>query len=123
MTDKPPYPPTLGLLTLASSAFLASCVAEQSSSITPHPATTSNIAAAFKNLENNWIRCLNKSYLITRTQTADKYAAAEMALQDCSAEEQDMAAGPGVGGNLLISHLRAAAKDVLLEDGQVKLVE
>jgi hypothetical protein len=123
MIDKPLYPPTLGLLALASSAFLASCVTQQSSSITPHPATTSNTAAVFKDLENNWIRCLNKSYLIIRMQTADKYAAAEMALQDCSAEEQDMTDGPGWGGNLLTPHLRAAAKEVLLEEGQVKLVE
>jgi hypothetical protein len=68
-------------------------------------------------LENHWTQCVNQSFQITRTQTPDKNAAAEMAFQACYSEEQDLASLPFAA--LLMPHLRAEAKRVLIEEGHV----
>jgi len=70
-----------------------------------------------KQLQDSWNRCLDHSYQITRTQTPDKNAAAEMAFQACSSEEQDLASLPF--SNLLMPHLKAETKHVLIEKGHL----
>jgi hypothetical protein len=53
------------------------------------PTTDSN--SVTRRLQNSRHRCLEQSYRVTRTQTPDKNAAAEMAFQACSSEERDLA--------------------------------
>jgi hypothetical protein len=70
-------------------------------------------------MQNSWHRCLEKSYQITAKQTRDKSAAAEMAFQSCAAEEQDLASLPYSG--LLMPHLKAETKHVLIEEGHLPI--
>ena len=103
-------------LALSSAALLISCVAPPPSP-PPRPATGPDIGVISKELQESWDRCLEQSYQITRTQTADKNAAAEMAFQACSSEEADLASLPF--SNLLMPHLKAETKHVLIEGGRL----
>jgi hypothetical protein len=69
-------------------------------------------------LENSWLRCLNQAYAYTHKQTEDRNAAAELAFEDCAAEEQDLASEPY--SYMLMPHLKAETKHVLIDtDGHI----
>lgn len=86
----------------------------------PQSAPSPDVGAISAQLQNAWGRCLNQSYQFTSTQTPDKNAAAEMAFLDCSSEEQDLASLPYSA--LLMPHLKAETKHVLIEEGHVPMV-
>jgi uncharacterized lipoprotein YajG len=98
------------LIALAGVMLLATCAAHQSLA----QPTNSTIA---KQLNDNWNRCLEQSYRVSSTQTPDKNAAAEMAFQACTSEEQDLASVPDV--REIMPHLKAATKRVLIDDGHL----
>ena len=104
---------------LAVVTFLASCSSPLPS--VPPPAPRGDIEAIAKQLQNHWTQCLTQSYNVTRTQTPDKNAAAEMAFQACSSEEEDYASLPSA--SFIIPHLRAEAKRVLIEEGRIPDVQ
>jgi hypothetical protein len=78
-------------------------------------------------LQNSWARCLNESYQVTRTQTPNRNAAAEMAFQSCSTEEQDFASrfaflvGNSWSASLLSSR-KAAMKRLLIDEGHLNVL-
>jgi hypothetical protein len=81
-------------------------------------------AALTHKLQNRWGKCLTSSYHITVRQTPDKNAAAEMALQACATEEQNLATyvvsriGEPWGSRTMAS-LKSGMKQELVEDGRV----
>jgi len=99
------------LLALSGVTFLVSCAAPPSRQ--PEPTARPDTTAITEQLQSSWNRCLEHSYGVTRTQTPDKNAAAEMAFQACSSEERDLASLPYMG--LLMPHLKAETKHVLIE--------
>jgi hypothetical protein len=56
----------------------------------PAPAVQqpSPVAENFRRMKEAWATCLHSSFSISRTQVADKNAAAESAFQACTTEEQ-----------------------------------
>jgi hypothetical protein len=106
------------LLALAGVVLLISCATPRPSpQPTARPTARTDTSAITKQLQDNWNRCLEQSYQITRTQTPDKNAAAEMAFQACSSEEQDLASLPFA--NLLMPHLKSQTKRVLIDEGHL----
>ena len=88
--------------------------------LTAQPASA-DAADTSRQMQDSWARCLNASYAVTRTQTPDKSAAAEMAFQACYSEEQDLINEPY--GALLQPHLRAETKRVLIDtDGHIPMM-
>lgn len=70
-----------------------------------------------KTMQDRWMRCLKASYQVRKRETRDQNAAAEMALQACSTEEDELwtySAQAGVPRSAFI-HLKAATKQVLIE--------
>jgi hypothetical protein len=65
---------------------------------------------------------LNQSYRVTRTQNADKNAAAEMAFQSCSSEEQDLVSASGYAA-IAFPHLKAEMKHELIEEGRISMLD
>ena len=100
---------TLGLTVPASALIFAAiqkrCAVAQS---------TGDLA---KTMQDRWMRGLNACYQIRKKETRDQNAAAEMALQAFSIEEDELwtySAQAGVPRSALI-HLKAATKQVLNE--------
>lgn len=70
-----------------------------------------------KAMQDRWMRCLKASYQVRKKETRDQNAAAEMALQACSTEEDELwtySAQAGVPRSAFV-HLKAATKQVLME--------
>jgi hypothetical protein len=70
-----------------------------------------------KAMQDRWMRCLKASYQVRKRETRDQNAAAEMALQACSTEEDELwtySAQAGVPRSSFV-HLKAATKQVLME--------
>lgn len=103
------------LLACAGVMLLVSCAAPPRPS--PPPTDRTDTSAITKQLQDNWNRCLEQSYQITRTQTPDNNAAAEMTFQACSSEERDLASLPYA--NLLMPHLKSQTKRVLIDEGHL----
>jgi hypothetical protein len=74
------------LLALTVAGTVAGCQTEAQQA----PAE-STVVTIGKTLRANWDRCLAQSFAVTRQQTPDKSAAAEMAFQSCATEEQLLA--------------------------------
>jgi hypothetical protein len=107
------------LFALASITLLAGCTATVQPSPPLQQPTRPDTTSITRRLQNSWHRCLNQSYQVTRTQTPDKNAAAEMAFQSCSAEEQDLASLPYAA--LTMPHLKAEMKHLLIDEGHLKI--
>ena len=105
---------------VGAALLLADCAASGPS---PEPAARAEKTSITRRLQNNWDRCLEQSYRVTRTQTPDKNAAAEMAFQACSSEEQDLVSASGYAGQLLQPHLRSETKHVLIEEGRLPILD
>jgi uncharacterized lipoprotein YajG len=105
------------LIALAGVSLLASCATPQSHPQPTKSTDTISWVTIAKQLNDNWNRCLEQSYRFTTTQTPDKNAAAEMAFQSCTSEEQDLASVPDV--REIMPHLKAATKRVLIEEGHL----
>ena len=103
-------------IALAGLTLLVSCAAPRPSA-TSGPTARPDTTATTRRLQNSWHRCLEQSYRVTRSQTPDKNAAAEMAFQACSSEERDLASLPY--SDLLMPHLKAETKHVLIEEGHL----
>ena len=67
-------------------------------------------------LQAKWKHCLGESYRITRTQTPNRNAAAEMAFQSCATEENSLhALNAQFGVNpQLLANLRYRIKQTLM---------
>jgi hypothetical protein len=65
---------------------------------------------------------LNQSYGVTKTQNADKNAAAEMAFQACSSEEKDLVSASGYAA-VALPHLRAEMKHELIGEGRISMLD
>ena len=103
-----------GLFALASiTLFAGYAVALASSSAIAHI------------LQNRWARCLNESYQVTRTQTPDKNAAAELAFQACSTEEQAFYASDPARNRFtdaIDASLKSAMKRLLIDEGHLNML-
>jgi hypothetical protein len=96
-------------------ALLVSCC------VKPNYAASSDIGL-IRNLQNKWARCLNQSYHVTRKQTPDKGAAAEMSFQACGSEEQDLTSYITARIPSALSpmpHLKAEIKHLLINEGRL----
>jgi hypothetical protein len=100
-------------LALGGVTLLVGCAAAPQPGSTTQPAASPDTASITERLENNWTRCLDQSYRVTRTRTPDKNAAVETAFQACSSEERDLVSLPH--GDLLMPHLRSEVKQMLVE--------
>jgi hypothetical protein len=75
-------------------------------------------------VQNRWGKCLTSSYGITIKQTPDKNAAAEMALQACTTEEQALKSFVTINigepwASDTVANLKAAMKQMLVKDGRL----
>ena len=104
---------------LTGATLLANCTAPRPS---PEPTTQPKKPSITRRLQNNWDRCLDQSYQVTRTKTPDKNAAAELAFQACSSEEQDLVSA-SYAAPMLQPHLRAETKRVLIDDGHLPIFD
>ncbi len=126
MTGKLSFPKWM--LTLVATMSLFGC-AVHAPKTNPQYVTIPNATSDTKEYENDWLRCVNRSYKFTRTETIDKNAAAETALKACYAEEQVLAATFDmvvIDSRLTtasITSLKSAVKEVIFEKGQVRLVK
>jgi hypothetical protein len=96
-------------------ALLVSCC------VASNHAASSDIGSIRK-LQNKWARCLNQSYRVTRKQTSDKGAAAEMSFQACGSEEQDLTSYINARIPSALSpmpHLKAENKHLLIDEGRL----
>jgi hypothetical protein len=103
--------------------LLAGCDATPQPSATltqPSPSTTGLI----RRLQNNWHRCLEKSYQVASQQTPDKNAAGEIAFQSCASEEQELKLASFVAepySSMGFAHLKTETKHVLIEEGHLPI--
>ena len=95
---------------VGAALLLADCAASG-----PSPETGGMVEkmSITRRLQNNWDRCLEQSYRVTRTQTPDKNAAAEMAFKRAP-QEQDLVLASGYAGQLLQPHLRSEKQSTYL---------
>lgn len=96
------------LLTLAALAVVATL---------PASVSAQSIAENVKRAQDRWMKCLQSSYRINRRQQPDPNAAAEMAFQACTTEEDfvwTMSSAVGVPRSGFAG-LKAATKQVLIE--------
>jgi hypothetical protein len=108
------------LFAVSGIMLLVSCAVAPPPSPSPQPSSRQDTTNLTRRFQNNWARCLNQSYQVTRTQTPDKNAAAEMAFQACSAEEQDLASLPYTAS--VMPHLKAEMKHVLIDEGHLSIL-
>lgn len=109
-------------LAFTSFALLAGCTAAPQP--IPQPTAHVDTTNLVRKLQNHWSQCLEQSYRTTRTQTPDKNAAAEMAFQACSSEEQDLASYVNMQVPIAywaMPHLKAETKRVLIEEGRLSI--
>jgi hypothetical protein len=100
---------TLGLTVLASGLIFAT--------IPKSRAVAQSTGDLTKTMQGRWMRCLKASYQVRKKETRDQNAAAEMALQACTTEGDELwtySAQAGVPRSAFV-HLRAATKQVLIE--------
>jgi hypothetical protein len=110
---------------LVTVALLSGCTTSPQPGPQASPGTLSpTLSVATRKLQNRWGKCLTSSYGITVKQTPNKNAAAEMAFQACSTEEQALASFVAVSigqpwASDTMANLKAGMKHMLVEDGRV----
>jgi len=99
---------------------LAGCAPEPAETSPDTSAMSARKLAISKQFQNDWERCVDASYQVTRQQTADKNAAAERAFASCATEEDQMNSlyDPAINA-MVMPHFKAEAKRVLIEEGQL----
>jgi hypothetical protein len=105
------------LIACATSLFVGSCATPKPTSGPTMGVSSTNMTLITKRLQNSWARCLEQSYGVNSARMPDKNAAAEMSFQACASEERDLAGLPY--SNLLMPHLRAETKHVLIDEGRL----
>jgi len=78
-------------------------------------------SAISRQFQNDWERCVDASFRVTRQATSDKNAAAEQAFMSCKSEEDAMNSlyDPSINA-LVMPHFKAEAKRLLVDRGYLE---
>jgi hypothetical protein len=75
-----------------------------------------------RQFQNDWQQCVDASYQVTKQQTANKNAAAELAFDSCTTEEIQLnSVEPDISA-LLFPHLKNEAKWVFIQQDHLPSV-
>jgi hypothetical protein len=85
-------------------------------------ASAARVGEIMRQFQNDWQQCVDASYQVTKQQTANKNAAAELAFDSCTTEEIQMNSIYPDSAALLFPHLKNEVKRVLIQQDHLPLV-
>jgi len=111
------FQPSLRRAFLLCAISVASCAPQPDSDTSEMSARKLAIGKQF---QKEWEQCVDASYKVTQQSTPDKNAAAEQAFASCATEEDQMNSlyDPAINA-LMMPHLKAEAKRLLIEQGYI----